>query len=254
MSTTTDTMPMSRTRLYTEGPLQTGAELELSDDRARYLGRVLRLRPADELVVFDGHGGEYRAVIGSISKGTVRIAVGQHVDADQESPLAIHLLQGLSRGERMDFVMQKATELGVRRITPVVTEYSLVKLDDERAAKRIHHFRGVTVSACEQSGRNVLPVIDTPIAFREWLGKHHGAEDPRLVLKPGAKQTLKSATVAPPAITVLIGPEGGLSEAEYGLAEATGFQTIGMGPRVLRTETAALAVISALQALYGDLA
>lgn len=254
MSTITDTMPMSPTRLYTEGPLQAGAELELGNDQARYIGRVLRLRPDDEMVLFDGRGGEHRAVIRSISKSTVRVAVGPHVDADVESPLAIHLLQGISRGERMDFVMQKATELGVRRITPLITAYSVVKLDDKRVAKRLQHWRGVAVSACEQSGRNALPVIDPPMAFREWLGEYHGAEDTRLVLKPGAKRTLKSVTVATRVLTALIGPEGGLSDAEYELAEATGFQAVGLGPRVLRTETAALAVISAMQALYGDLA
>jgi 16S rRNA (uracil1498-N3)-methyltransferase len=255
MSTTWDTMPMTRPRLYTENLLQSGTELELSGDAARYIGRVLRLRRQDEICLFDGRGGEYNAVIKTISKTTARIAVGDRVDdANVESPLAIHLLQGVSRGERMDFVVQKATELGVCRITPLVTEYSVVRFDRNRAAKREHHWQRISASACEQCGRNVLPVIDTPISYHEWLGENLDCAGRRLVFRPDASQTLKTAAVGANAITVLVGPEGGFSAAEYARAGETGFEAVGLGPRVLRTETAAVAAIAALQALYGDLA
>ncbi len=143
---------MSPTRLYIDQELHAEADLELRGDRARYVGRVLRLQPNDKLLVFNGQGGEYRAVIRSISKHTVELALGKHDDNDLESPLSIHLLQGISRGERMDFVMQKATELGVSRITPLIAEYSVVRLDSKRASKRTMHWRGIVASASEQCG------------------------------------------------------------------------------------------------------
>jgi len=245
---------MSRTRLYIEEALRAGSELGLTGNRARYIGRVLRLRTNDELTLFDGRGGEYRASVRSLSKNDAILSVAEHVDLDVESPLHIHLLQALSRGERMDFVVQKSTELGVRRITPVNSEYSVVRLDEKRTEKRVHHWRGIAASACEQCGRNTLPDIDSPVSLRNWLGDHRDDDGTRLILRPASGTSLKSVDVSGNRLTVLVGPEGGFSDAEYDLAAATGFESAGLGPRVLRTETAALAVLAALQSMFGDLA
>jgi len=245
---------MSRTRLHVDSPLSENSEFELTGDPARYIGRVLRLGPNDELTLFDGRGGEYPATILSLGKNNVRLAIAGHVDRDIESPLAIHLLQGISRGDRMDFVVQKATELGVHRITPVITEYSVVRLDPKRAEKRVQHWRGIGASACEQSGRNVLPQIDPPQALRTWLGDNFEGPGDRLIMKPGAKASMKSIDSNVQQLILLIGPEGGFSDSEYELANATGFNAIGFGARILRTETAAVAAITALQTLFGDLA
>jgi 16S rRNA (uracil1498-N3)-methyltransferase len=244
---------MSRTRLFTESNLGPGAEITLSGDAARYLGRVLRLRQDDEVTVFNGEGGEYEATVVSLAKSSVTLRTGNFVDREAESPLSIHLLQGLARGERMDLVVQKATELGVGRITPLVTEYGVVRLDGQRARKRTAHWRGVATSACEQCGRNRLPVIDEPIGFREWLGANPAQDSTRLILRPGTGRLLASELIESTSLVLLIGPEGGFSDAEYELAELTGFEPIGLGPRILRTETAALAALAALQALRGDM-
>jgi 16S rRNA (uracil1498-N3)-methyltransferase len=245
---------MPRTRLYIEGPIDAADDIEISGDQARYISRVLRLRPEDHLILFDGSGAEYAAIIRTLGKDRITATITEKIDRCVESSLQIHLLQGISRGERMDFVVQKATELGVERITPVLTEYSVVRLDDKRAAKRVQHWQGVATSACEQSGRNVPPLVDSPIKLRNWLGENPGDKRPRLILKPGARKSLRSVCPADNHLTVLIGPEGGFSDEEYELASVAGFCPVGFGPRVLRTETAALAVVAGLQTLYGDLA
>ena len=244
---------MSRTRLHIESPLAANSELDLDEKAARYVGRVLRLAPGDSLVLFDGRGGEYQATIIALSRNKATVAVGEHSTRDVESPFAIHLLQGISRGERMDFVMQKATELGVRKITPLITDHTVVKLQAKRAETRLHHWQGIVASACEQSGRNVLPEVSSPQPFRSWLGENVDAGGTRLILKPGGDGSLKSVGDEVQSVILLIGPEGGFSSQEYELAEATGFREIGFGKRVLRTETAALAAIASLQTLYGDL-
>lgn len=246
--------PMSPVRLFIDGPLSAPAELEILDGKARYVSRVLRLRPNDELTLFNGRGGEYNGKIASIDKQSVRIHLSEFVNLDAESPLAIHLLQGISRGERMDLVIQKATELGVSRITPLITEYSVVKLDPARAAKKHAHWQGIGASACEQCGRNVLPIFDQPMLLRNWIGANLSAANKRIILMPGARENLRSCLIEEREITVLIGPEGGFSEEEYGLAVDSGFAAISLGPRILRTETAALAVLAGLQTLFGDLA
>jgi 16S rRNA (uracil1498-N3)-methyltransferase len=245
---------MSSTRLYIEQPIVAGSEAEISGDPANYVGRVLRLKAGDALTLFDGRGAEYEAVLRSLSKSSIRVTVGDKCLRSTESPLRIHLLQGVSRGERMDLVVQKATELGVHRITPVLTDHTMVRLDDKRAAKRTQHWKGIAASACEQCGRNVLPVVDSPIALRTWISEHPGDQAPRLIMTPGAAVSLASVRPVEDRLTLLIGPEGGFSDAEYELAELTGFKSVGFGPRVLRTETAALAILAALQVLFGDLA
>lgn len=231
-----------------------GAELLLEGDRARYLGRVLRLRLGDQISVFNGEGPEWLATIETMTKSTATLRIGDALDATTESPLKIHVVQGISRGERMDYVVQKATELGVKRITPVLTEYGVVKLDEQRAAKRRDHWQHVAVSACEQSGRTRIPLIDTPLPLRNWFGTKPDEVGSELILKPGAPLALAGVSSPTPKVCLLIGPEGGFSDVEYEDAAIAGFEAVSLGPRVLRTETAAAAALAVLQSRWGDLA
>lgn len=244
---------MSSTRLFSPAPLSANTDVTLTGDQARYIGRVLRLKPGDGFTIFDGTGGEYLATVATVGKTQVQISIGTLDKRNAESPLAIHLLQGISRGERMDFVVQKATELGVRRITPVLTEFSVVKLDLKRAKKRAQHWSNIVISACEQCGRNILPVIDAPQPLRNWFGDNLASADPRILLRPDANAPLGSISKPQGVVTLLVGPEGGFSDAEYEQAEIAGFKAAGFGPRILRTETAAIAAIAVLQSLHGDL-
>lgn len=174
------TIFISQTRLYIEQLIHPNAALEIGGDRAHYIGRVLRLRVGDPLTLFDGKGGEYPAQIESISRQSAQVTVGTHIDTNRESRLSVHLLQGLSRGDRMDMVVQKATELCVSAVTPLIMDYSVVKLSGERALKKLAHWRGICTSACEQCGRNVLPRIEQPTSFREWLGANINETQTRL--------------------------------------------------------------------------
>lgn len=241
------------TRLLVSGALINGAEVELDGDRARYLGKVLRARVGDPITVFNGDGPEWPATVKSISKNSVSLQLGNSIETHAESPLKIHLVQGISRGERMDIVVQKATELGVKRITPVLTEYGVVKLNAERAEKRRAHWQAIANSACEQCGRTRLPLIDAPVPLKHWFGAKPQSVDAELILTPGAATPL--ATIATPEtkVCVLIGPEGGFSESEYIDANVSGFTAVSLGPRVLRTESAAIATLAVLQTLWGDL-
>jgi 16S rRNA (uracil1498-N3)-methyltransferase len=243
-----------KTRLFVSGQLINGSELVLEGDRARYLGRALRLAVGDDISVFNGEGGEWSAGIDAMTKSTVTLSIGAQAESGTESALKIHLVQGISRGERMDFVVQKATELGVKRITPVLTEYGVVKLDAARAEKRRDHWQNIAVSACEQSGRTRLPLIDTPMALKDWFGDKPTEVDAELILAPGAPTSLASIAAPETKVCVLIGPEGGFSHTEYEDADVAGFRAVSLGPRVLRTETAAIAALTAMQSLWGDLA
>ena len=245
---------MSNNRIHVEGPIRPGTNYTIHGDQARYVSRVRRLRVGDELVLFDGGGGEYPATITAFARDAVNVEIGEGVERSAESPLAITLLQGLARGDRMDYVIQKATELGVTRVIPVSTEFSVVKLDDKRATKRVSHWRSVAASACEQCGRNRLPAIDPPDKLLNVLGSFRADAATRLIFRPGASQSPRNIDIGDGRLVVLIGPEGGFSEQEIENAEAAGFQAVGFGPRVLRTETAAVAILAALQTLYGDLA
>ena len=237
---------MSRTRLHIDRPLAANTELTLTGDPARYVGRVLRLGPDDTLTLFDGHGGEYPATILSLGKNDVTVSVGKHIDREVESPLAIHLLQGISRGDRMDFVVQKATELGVVRMTPVITDYSVVKLEEKRAQKRLHHWQGIVASACEQSGRNRLPGIDSPQPLRSWLGENLEAPGTRLILKPGEGNSINSLNGAARKIVLLIGPEGGFTPEEVLQATDYAATRISWPEGILRIETATVVFASLL--------
>jgi len=242
-----------KTRLFVSGQLINGTELLLEGDRARYLGRVLRLRVGDEITIFNGEGGEWSAAIEAMTKSTATLSVGGNVETRTDSALKIHLVQGISRGERMDFVIQKATELGVKRVTPVLTEYGVVKLDATRAEKRRDHWQNIAASACEQSGRTRLPLIDAPVTLKDWFGAKPAEVDAELILAPGAAASLAGITAPQTKVCVMIGPEGGFSETEYEDAAIAGFTSVSLGPRVLRTETAAVAALAVMQSLWGDL-
>jgi 16S rRNA (uracil1498-N3)-methyltransferase len=239
-------------RLYVPAPLSAGAEITLDAERSHYVSRVLRARAGDALVLFDGRGGEHAATVASISRQAVTVHVGAYREGVAESPLRIHLLQGISRGDRMDWVVQKATELGVAGITPVITEFSVVRLDEARAERRIAHWTKIAQAACEQCGRNRVPAIHAPQPLEAVLGAR--ADALCLLLHPGAARTLAALEPAARGIELLIGPEGGLSDDEHARALQAGFEACSLGPRVLRTETAAIAAVAALQARFGDLA
>ena len=244
-------MPLKR--LHVAEKLAAGAELRLGDEVARYLGRVLRLRSGDTVHVFNGDDGEWSATISRFGKNRVTLSLHEAIENTAEPELEIHLVQGISRGERMDFVVQKATELGVGRITPVLTDYGVVKLDGERAEKRRMHWQGVAASACEQSGRIRPPLVDTPLPLNDWLGADRAGDAARLILRPGAGRPLGAVETVEAGLCLLVGPEGGFSEREYEDAEFAGFEPVTLGPRILRTETAAVAAIAIAQALWGDL-
>ena len=240
-------------RLLVSGAVINGAEWELEGDRARYLGKVLRSRVGDRLTVFNAEGPEWPATIVRIGKNSVALQLDDSIEAGTESPLKIHLVQGISRGDRMDLVVQKATELGVKRITPVLTEYGVVKLNAERAEKRREHWQKIANSACEQSGRTRLPLIDTPLPLKNWFGEKPAKVDAELILTPGAATPLAGMDAPQTKVCVLIGPEGGFSDIEHEDAAVSRFTSVSLGPRVLRTESAAIATLAVLQSLWGDL-
>lgn len=243
---------MPKSRLFSPIPLRSNTELTLGDEQAHYVGRVSRLRPGDALTVFDGSGGEYSATVGKITKQELQLSIGEHFSRDAESPLKIRLVQGISRGDRMDTVVQKATELGVHRISPVITDHSVVKLPPDRAAKRHAHWQKIARSACEQCERNIIPTIDAPQSLVDWFAVNAGSDKLLIILRPDAEVAMTAIVPQGNEITILIGPEGGFSEAEYERAAAAGLRAAKLGPRIMRTETAALAALSIAQATWGD--
>lgn len=239
---------MRISRVFTDQPLLAGATVVLDQRAARYLAQVLRLRSGDEVTLFDGSGCDFAGVLTRCERKGCSVRVTDVVATEQTAALALHLGIGLSRGERMDLAIQKSVELGVTAMTPLVTARSVVELKGERLDRRVAHWRGVVISACEQSGRSRLPTLHPPRSLADWLDDHHDG----LMLYHQASRTL--ADLPPPAdhLNLLIGPEGGLSGAERALASAHGFLDVRLGPRVLRTETAPLAALAAVQALWGD--
>ncbi len=244
--------PAVRTvRLHYPDPLASGDEVTVGEDDARYLTRVLRLPVGAPLVLFDGRGGEYDATMISAGRREVTVAVGEHRAVERESPLAITVAQGISRGERMDHVVQKTTELGAAAIVPLLCERGVVRLDDKRAAARLEHWQRVAASACRQCGRNRLPQVAPITALEDWLAAPPAGL--RLVLTPDAADGLTGLARPATPVTLLVGPEGGLTDRETEAAQAAGFQAVALGPRIMRTETAAVAGVTALQTLWGDL-
>lgn len=237
------------TRLYLQTVLAEGATITLPDAAARHVVQVLRLRPGAPLTLFNGAGGEFAAALDSASKVAATVRVGAHRTVERESTLALTLAQCVSKAERMDYTLQKAVELGVQRIVPLLSSRSVVRLDAGRWEKKREHWQGVIASACEQCGRNRLPELRSVQPLSSWLAESAGL---RLVLAPSAEQTLRTLP-AFTAASLLVGPEGGLSADEIKEAIRRGCTPVGLGPRVLRTETAGVAALAAIQALWGDL-
>jgi len=243
---------MRLTRVYVDAVLESGACLTLTGSAASHLTRVLRLRPKAALTLFNGRGGEYAASIERVHRSTVTVAIAEHEPIERESPFPLTLAQGVSRGERMDLVVQKATELGAARLVPLLTERSVVRLDEEQSDRKSSHWRAIAIAACEQCGRNRLPEVALPAQLREFLRQPCG-DSVRLLLSPAAPRRIEDVPRPAGGATVLIGPEGGLSDAEQEDALTAGFTAVNLGPRVLRTETAAIAALTLLQRAFGDL-
>ena len=239
-------------RVHAAQPLSAGAEVALPEVAAHHVARVLRLRPGAPLVLFDGSGADFRAEIVAVEGDRVRARVVERSSGLRESPLGITLVQAVSRGERMDWTLQKATELGVRSIQPVLSARSVVRLDAQQAAKKHRHWQAIVAGACEQCGRSVLPEVRPPLDLPRFLAEVP-REGQRLVLSPTGPASLAGLTGMAARVELLIGPEGGLDDAELAAAERAGFAPVRLGPRVLRTETAGIVALAVLQALWGDL-
>ena len=236
-------------RLYLPEALAEGSSARLDEERGHYLKTVLRLKRGQAVAVFNGDGNEYAATVADIGRGGVVLEIGPRRLRDSESPLVTHLGLGISRGERMDFAIQKAVELGVGRITPLFTEHCVVRLDPVRKNLRQQHWQKVAQSACEQCGRNRVPEIAEPVELAEWLA---GREGLRLFFDPDGAIGLRHLPPPEGTVSLLSGPEGGFAERERGQAREAGFIPVRLGPRILRTETAVLAALAAVQALWGD--
>ncbi|MFA7386210.1 MAG: 16S rRNA (uracil(1498)-N(3))-methyltransferase [Thiohalobacteraceae bacterium] len=243
---------MPTPRIYLPVPLQSDSEVALDARAVGHVVRVLRLRVGDLVCLFNGDGKDYAAELIEVRKDQARCRVGDARVRATESPLSIELAQGISRGERMDFTLQKAVELGVRRIVPLATERSQVRLSGEREEKRLQHWQGIILHACEQSGRSRIPELGSVQRLDQWLTTRLRS-DRGLFLDPEGDVNVSGLNPPIEALSLLVGPEGGLSPAERELAVSAGFQRLRLGPRVLRTETAALTALAALQGIWGDL-
>ncbi|RZM84731.1 16S rRNA (uracil(1498)-N(3))-methyltransferase [Pseudoalteromonas rubra] len=238
--------------IYQPSDLVIGDAIDLGDDAAGHVARVLRMGEGDKLSLFNGQGGEYLATISAVSKKKVQVIPEQFIDKQVESPLSIHLGQGISRGDKMDFTIQKSVELGITEITPLFTTRCGVKLSGERLAKKHQQWQKIAIAAAEQSGRNTITTIHPPISLEEWLTQ--SSEALKLTLHPRAEHSIKTLPKPEHGVRFLVGPEGGFTDEEMAATKQQGFVDIRLGPRVLRTETAALTVLSALQLEFGDLA
>jgi 16S rRNA (uracil1498-N3)-methyltransferase len=249
--------------VFVEGDLTPGGIVDLARDTGSHLAKVLRARSGDELILFNGDGCEFKGAIETVRGSRVSASIGAALAIDRESAFKLTLLQCVPRGDRMDFIVQKATELGVVRIVPVLSQRSVVRLDHAQAASKQAHWRAVAVSACEQCGRNRLPAVETPQPLLNYLGAMPPQETPevlRLVLeperaalaRPGARSVDANGRVT--GAIIAIGPEGGFAPEELEAFGLSVFMRVGLGPRVLRTETAAISAIAVLQARFGDMA
>lgn len=240
---------MRLTRIYIDQPLSLNTTIELDKPAAHHLTRVLRLRNNDPFIIFNGKGGEYQARLIPDNRKTFA-SIDSFNDIDTSSSIEITLLQCISKGDRMDFAIQKATELGVSCIVPICSEFTAVNLKDDRRDKKLHHWQSIAINACEQSGRSELPVIKDIVSYKQLMAEN--MDGTKLMLDPISTNTFSSLSTDENHFFLLIGPEGGLSEDEVQLAKLNGFTGIQMGKRILRTETAALAGITAIQTLCGD--
>lgn len=240
---------MRISRLYVPQPLNCGQHIELDDDSAHYVRTVLRLAKDNKIVLFDGSGDDYVSVLLEVSRNRVAVSVEQRQTRDVESPLTICLGLGMSRGDRMDLSVQKAVELGVNQITPIETERCLVQLKGDKRIQRFTHWRRIIQHAAEQSGRTVLPELAPITHLHQWVG---GQEGLKIFLDPYAELSLADLEPENDRVTLLTGPEGGFADHERDAAKAAGFIPVRLGARILRTETASLAALSAVQMLWGD--
>ena len=239
---------MRISRIFADQELQPGSDIELAESAGRYISQVLRLREGQKFVLFDGSGSDFAAELIRRGRRGCRVRIEGVLSHEQPAALQLHLGIGVSRSERMDLAIQKSVELGVNAITPLFTQRSMVQLQADRLEKRMAHWFGVITSACEQSGRSLLPTLYPASSLADWLGGHLGG----LVLYHRADQTLATMPAPGDHLNLLIGPEGGLSETERALATASGFTPVRLGPRVLRSETAPVAALAAIQILWGD--
>ena len=252
---------MRLTRVYVEAPLASGSIVQLPADTASHLAKVLRARAGDELILFNGDGYESNGTIDTVRGSRVSASVGDSRPVDRESPVGITLVQCVPRGDRMDFIVQKATELGVARIVPVLSQRSVVRLDKSQAESKAIHWQAVAVSACEQCGRNRLPAIEAAQPLLNYLGESAPGAATRLVFDPesavhpdtAAQNPRKASDAAMTSAEIAIGPEGGFASDELEAFRVAGFTRVGLGPRILRTETAAIAAVVWLQVRFGDL-
>lgn len=240
---------MSTPRFYLDRPLAPGARFNLPPGPARHAARALRLSVDDPIILFNGSGGEYTARIERILKDEVAVSLTHFAEIERESRLRVMLAQGISSGERMDYTLQKAVELGVAAIQPIAAKRSVVKLTGERADKRVAHWQGVVASACEQCGRNQVPVVSAPLTLANWLAQPGGR---LLFLSPLADARLADLPAPSGTDCLVAGPEGGFEADEIAALHAAGAIPVRLGARVLRTETAALAALAAMQTLWGD--
>ncbi|MDO8954427.1 MAG: 16S rRNA (uracil(1498)-N(3))-methyltransferase [Gammaproteobacteria bacterium] len=242
---------MRTIRIYQNQTLITGQTIQLDPEASNHIANVLRMRIGEYIVLFDGKGSEYTASINSLLKKSVTVTIESEAWVNRESPLHIHLAQALAKGDKMEWVIQKAVELGVAEISSVFTERSNLKMGAERWDKKLEHWQKVAISACEQCGRNTLPIIHAPITLIKFLDSNKS--ELSLILHTEISQNLASLPDTIQTLSLLIGPEGGFSETEIKLAQANNCITLNLGPRILRTETAPLAAIALFQAKWGDM-
>lgn len=238
-------------RIYLPSQLKEEQSIELSHHAFQHAIKVLRLKQGAKLILFNGQGTEFSALIETVNKKNASAIITKTIQSNSESVLSIHLGLGISKGERMDFAIQKAVELGVTEITPLFTQHCVVNLDEKRIQKRLNHWQGIIISACEQSGRSILPLLNTTTTLLKWA---ESIDKICVVFDPLASMTLKNVTPEDNYINLVIGPEGGLSTKEISeLKNKKKFQPVKFGPRILRTETAVVSAITAIQLLWGDL-
>jgi 16S rRNA (uracil1498-N3)-methyltransferase len=243
---------MSNLRFYSPEKLRLGAQAKLSDNASIHATRVMRLNVGDKLFLFDGNGNDFECELVSVQKnGSLAKVLSMH-EVNNESPINITLLLGVSSGDRMDIGIQKAVELGVNRIIPIKTERSVVKLDEEKAKKRVEHWQHIVISACEQSGRAVLPIVELPTTLSNFCAKPAAKNSTRITLDPLSSKRIADLPKPNGEIELLVGAEGGLSANEIALASQQGFIGVQLGKRILRTETAPLAAIATMNTLWGD--
>lgn len=239
-------------RIHVPAPLHVGTVLPLPEQAGEHLARVLRLEPGHPLILFNGDGSEYDGVLATLAKRAVTAEITGRREVSRESPLRLTLIQGVARGEKMDWILQKATELGVARIVPVITERTEVRLDEDRAGKRLAHWTQVVASACEQCGRNTLPEVVAPQKLMHVCAGLGDDPAARFALLPEAETGPRAIGALAHGALLLVGPEGGLSDHDLAIARNAGFRGLRLGPRILRTETAGIAALAALQATAGD--